>query len=143
MGFYSADCKGCGHSVRHDGSVNSTSRWMTQAVVVSSDGDVGTGEYDGYGSVMPHNKNADCYALQGKEVWHRACWEIAGKPEFTGASRSAYDQGHFVGDNNDPTQPTTKAEMDALKVRAEIELEKYRADMAAMLDGLKKDGEAQ
>lgn len=117
MGFFSSTCPGCDHSIRHAGATNQTSRWMAQAVVLFENGDRISGEYDGYGSVGEHGGDEPVIGLGEEEAWHRACWMIAGKPEFTKPSRSASDQGHFVGDY-DPAQPKTKADLDALKARA-------------------------
>lgn len=140
MGFHSADCKGCGHSVRHQGSVNSTSAWMVQAVILLSDGDRAAGECDGYGGIHGHYGG---FSFAGNEVWHRACWELAGKPAFTKASRSAHDQGHFTGDNYDPKEPKTVEEMASMKITADRMLEKYKSDMDKMLQSLKEDEAAR
>lgn len=142
MGFFSADCKGCGHSVRHSGSTNSTSAWMVQAVVLSPNGDRVSGAYNGYGSVG-RNEDDEGDGLRGKEVWHQACYQLAGSPKFTKASRSAYDQGHFTGDNYDPTEPKTAEEMASMMLAAERLLAKYRSDMDKMLQSLKEDGAAR
>ena len=117
MGFFSWDCKGCGHSIRHRGACRKESNWLSQAVVLTEDGSRVIGEYSGYGEVGGfHDEGSN--ELDGSSIWHSACWKLAGKPEFDGPSRHANDQGHFVGEY-DPTEPTTVAEMVVLKVVAD------------------------
>lgn len=115
MGFFSNDCNGCGHSIRHRGATMPESRWMSQAVAMDKEGSRLMGEYDGYGNI---GGMSDGDGLMGYDTWHRKCWELAGKPEFTKASRSSHDQGHFVGEY-DPPEPKTVADMEALSKVAE------------------------
>jgi hypothetical protein len=98
---------------------------MNEAVVLLEDGGKATGHYDGYGRLYD---GSSCYEdgepmdeglfLGDHEVWHRACWRLAGKPKFTKASSHAGDQGYFVGEY-DPPEPKTLADMKALKAEGE------------------------
>lgn len=107
MGFYSWNCPCCGNSIRSRHSTNATSAWMSKVVVVFADGDRVSGEYDGYGRV---GAKLDYEGLEdGKfAMYHRACWELAGKPEFSAPSVYASDQGYFVGDYDPPCPQQVK-----------------------------------
>lgn len=100
MGFFSANCLGCGHPLlpvcSTDEGINT---WMSQAVVLTQDGDRFVGEYDGYGRVGSCcDEDGDSGVGFGAACWHRACWIQAGRPEFTKASDHAADQGYFFDD---------------------------------------------
>ena len=100
MGFFSWNCTCCDNSIRSRYAVTPTSDWMKQAVVVFESGDRMSGEYDGYGQLV---RMLDTQELNGKfAMYHRACWELAGKPVFSAASVDASDQGYFVGDYHPP-----------------------------------------
>lgn len=87
MGFFSWDCKGCTHSVRE----GHRDDWMTKAVVLEEGGSRVVGFYDGYGRVG--DGEFEIQNVNAPEVWHHACWLAAGKPEYSGPSRPARDQG--------------------------------------------------
>lgn len=98
MGFYSQDCHRCGHPLlsRHACTKN-VNEWMTQAVSISESGNLHTGEYDGYGRI----DGAEDAVGSGGTVFHRACWELAGKPtEHQGPSPDSDDQGYFFDDED-------------------------------------------
>ena len=102
MGMFSWDCKGCGHSVREGKS------WMGKAVATDKEGSRLIGAYDGYGRIV----EAEVMGLCGApEVWHFRCWTLAGKPEWTGGSRNALDQGMPNGDLPEPGDTTDVARM--------------------------------
>jgi len=96
MGFFSWNCKVCGHPMLSHYAINEKNAWMNNVVVIEPDGSILKGEYDGYGRVNGREmglggNNAECY--------HRACWEKAGKPiDYTEGSESAADQGYFFDD---------------------------------------------
>jgi hypothetical protein len=102
MGFFSWNCKSCGHpalvSNATDKGIND---WMTDVVVLSKDGSRNFGQYDGYGRAGHWDYNGDdgddC---GGGEpcLYHRACWEVAGKPAYSSPSTNADDQGWFFDD---------------------------------------------
>jgi len=95
MGFFSADCLGCGHPLlplcSTDEGINV---WMSDAVVLCQNGDRVSGEYDGYGRVGGWEDD-DSVVGFGGACWHRACWTQAGKPAFTEESKGSRDQGYF------------------------------------------------
>jgi hypothetical protein len=99
MGLFSQDCIACGHPMlwKHQ-ATTAVNEWMGDVVAISRDGEVHMGEYDGYGRVG----GADhAVGLDGNTVWHRACWEEAGKPmDYRGSSRHSLDQGWFFNDED-------------------------------------------
>ncbi len=107
MGFFSFLCKECGHPLlcaqAADKGIND---WMTQAVVLTPRGSRLIGEYDGYGSV------GGCDDLDNAACLHKACWELAGKPEWSyydSVSEYAPDQGFFFDDGaHDMIDPRIK-----------------------------------
>jgi hypothetical protein len=105
MGFFSQDCKGCGHPVLSSYVTNRTNRWMQQAVAITPNGSVLRGFYDGYGSLCEH----DGAVGFDNTVWHLACWEVAGEPTtYTGPSEPSDDQGYFFADpEHDMADPRT------------------------------------
>ena len=125
MGFLSWDCPCCDHSIRHPGAVSAVSRWMSHAVAVFPNGDRISGEYNGFGSIGSYEDAFD----DNLAVYHRACWVIVGKPDFTKPSEPARDQGHFVG-NYDPAEPKTLADCESLQkiAREKAEAERREAE---------------
>lgn len=121
MGFFSWDCPCCGHSIRHRGATNATSEWLSKATAVFPNGDHVSGTYDGYGNLGRHELDfgAD-FAL-----YHTACWKLMGKPEYTKASESARDQGHFVGEY-DPAEPKTLVDVAELLKQMALKREQDR-----------------
>jgi hypothetical protein len=104
MGLFSWDCKKCGRSIRHWGSTTVVSRWMAQAVCLMPNGSVVIGTYDGYGRL--DSAEGQTTVNRGEEhpcMYHKSCWELAGRPGYSGPSILAADQGHFV--NDDPVDP--------------------------------------
>jgi hypothetical protein len=98
---------------------------MEQAVALSKEGDRVLGGYDGYGRV------GGSYEVQdGDELWHKACWLIAKKPEFTKASAHANDQGF---PNCDAEEPKVQADLTALKQKAKAKLDAERAATRAYM----------
>ena len=97
MGFYSWDCKVCGHPLLSSYALADKNKWMNEAVVLFKDGGIVTGEYDGYGRLDGEHGEEE---IDGDpECYHAACYKLAGKPtEFTEKSRSAGDQGYFFED---------------------------------------------
>lgn len=102
MGFFSQDCERCGRPLLSIWAIEEpeVAGWMAEAVALTPSGSIHVGEYDGHGGI-----DGAAYAVGDSTVWHRACWELAGKPtEFTGASRASSDQGWFF-DTGDHTLP--------------------------------------
>lgn len=100
MGFYSAKCLGCSHPILCLNATDPINTWMSQAVAVTADGSLLKGEYDGYGALhSPSGSEFPDAVGHGTSVWHRACWEVAGKPDdYRGSSPRAEDQGWFFAD---------------------------------------------
>jgi hypothetical protein len=88
MGFFSFDCKKCGHSLK------SSPAWMNYGVAVFRSGEVQCGDYDGYGRLgsvkIPWSYDRP---LRNPSVYHWACYVAAGEPGYSGPSRSSRDQG--------------------------------------------------
>lgn len=121
MGFFSWNCPGCDNSIRHRGACTPTSAWMSLAVYLDKDGNTVRGTYDGYGRLGPLTLGYG----EKFTLWHEACHEVMGKPGYSKPSRSAHDQGHFVGDY-DPPKPTCIDHLADMRVRAEREREASR-----------------
>jgi hypothetical protein len=98
MGFFSQECIDCGHSVLSPYSTNEINKWMSEAVSISKDSKhVHIGTYDGYGRI----DEAEDAIGDSQTVWHRACWEVAGRPfDYRGPSPRAKDQGYFFDDGD-------------------------------------------
>ena len=97
---------------------NETNTWMSQVVVIKHDGQIIEGEYDGYGRVSPTPIDPDKFfdginersfvwdAAELPGCWHKACWEVAGKPAEHRPSTRSEDQGYFFEDPaHDLTEP--------------------------------------
>lgn len=97
MGFFSQECHSCGRSVLNPYSTTRRNGWMMEAVTVSKLGEMHIGYHDGYGRVGEAE-----YAIGASNtVWHRACWELVGRPmEWMGSSEHAQDQGYFFEDSD-------------------------------------------
>jgi len=79
---------------------------MTEAVVLREGKEPVIGEYDGYGRIDAYEIN---WGDAEPEMWHKVCWENAGKPQYSGESDSAEDQGFFYAD------PTDEELMEAIR----------------------------
>lgn len=89
MGMFSWDCNGCGFSLR-DCSGCSEENWMGRGVVMTQDGSRVIGWYDGYGHLGEYNL---VNQIGRFAVWHFACWELAGRPEYDRPACHSHDQG--------------------------------------------------
>jgi len=100
MGFFSWDCKCCGHPALSPMAVNDINKWMNEVVVLSPEGSRLIGSYDGYGRVDEAElfDFFDDFNVEAPELWHKACWIKAGKPEYSGPSVRSEDQGWFFND---------------------------------------------
>lgn len=107
MGFSSYKCKHCSHSILHTGSTDEgINDWMQHAVILGENGSrLIVDEFSGYVGEYDEKVGGDL----GENVWvHQACWEMAGKPEFSdydGPSQYAPDQGHFFSTEHDMIDP--------------------------------------
>lgn len=128
MGFFSFECPGCDQSIRHPGACAKQSKWMSNGVFVDNGGNRVRGSYDGYGRLGTLDVGELMYAFEKPPkfaVYHEACWNVLGKPEFSTPSKHARDQGHFVGEY-DPAEPTTVADLADMRERAAREVERGR-----------------
>jgi hypothetical protein len=101
MGFFSWQCKSpnCDCSVLSKWVTNDVNDWMTETVVVTAENKVFRGEYDGYGRVIDDPTFAPLDVLDSDDIYHEACWELAGSPtDNRGGSDAAADQGFFIDD---------------------------------------------
>jgi len=91
MGMFSWDCRYCGGPLLSVGLYNDTNGWMSRGVVLTPDGHLLMGEYDGYGRI---GLGVEIYGGGEPECYHQRCWERVGMPQtFTGASKNAESQG--------------------------------------------------
>jgi len=145
MGFFSWDCKACGHSVRATNATRAASAWLAEAVLVEPDGSTLRGTYDGYGRLETRS-GREVELGEGLEppcLYHTACYDLVGKPSYDEPSFSARDQGFFVGEY-DPAKPHSKEDVAALakfaKDRAEEERREARAALAKMREEYLAEG---
>lgn len=89
MGMFSWDCLACGFSLR-DCKGCSVDNWMNKGVVLTRGGSRIIGGYNSYGNLGGTNLVEQ---IDNFGVYHHACWELVGKPEFTKPSYHARDQG--------------------------------------------------
>ena len=96
MGFFSEDCRRCGHPALSALFTNGVNAWMNEVVAIWPNDDLTVGIYDGYGRVndIEYVIGAEVEYGQGNTIYHRACWEMAGKPmRYGGSCRRSADQG--------------------------------------------------
>lgn len=108
MGFYSSECKCCSHPLLCKAATNEINGWMKNVVVVTPDGSILKGEYDGYGNLLGRSGSELGLGdlIYEASVYHEDCWVAAGKPmEYQGPSRYAADQGWFFGSEHDMASP--------------------------------------
>ena len=92
MGYSSYLCKHCDHGIlSEDATDEGINEWMAEVVMLSPNGKmVVDTEYSGY------EGEYERFSMNGSVWAHKACWELAGKPEFAtydGPSRSDPNQG--------------------------------------------------
>jgi len=130
MGFFSYNCKGCGHSLLSGYATNAINRWMTDGVAIQRDGALFYGGYDGYGRLDGEEFADD------STVWHDACWNLSGRPLYDGASECSDDQGYFFDAGaHDEDEPTTVEEMHAIKLRLTVAHELRRRSYTSKTQG--------
>jgi hypothetical protein len=102
MGFFSWNCKACGKSIISGYASCEINDWMKNVVVLKENGSRIIGEYGGYGDVGGMEIHWDGDPC----VYHQACWEKAGRPDYDGPSDHAQDQGYFFGEEHDMLDPS-------------------------------------
>ena len=127
MGCFSWDCKACAHSVRAGEATTAVSEWLSEAVLVESDGSTVRGTYDGYGRLRTRSgREVELQDGPAPCLYHQACYDLLGKPSYDKPSRSANDQGYFVGDY-DPKKPHSREDVAKLAKDAKERAEANRA----------------
>jgi hypothetical protein len=90
---------------------------MSKAVVQGQEGDTATGLYDGYGRLESGFGEVELTDRDGHfALWHKACWELKGRPAFSGTSRPAHDQGCPPAD--ELPVPQTASDVDEMLKKA-------------------------
>ena len=112
MGVFSWNCRKCGESVINNMVGNKDIEWQSDAVLVSKDGQIIKGSYDGYGRIngveIAGSGDPDIGGSPAS-MYHEACWEVAGEPKFDEVSSHAADQGHFFDDEDRQPDPRREA----------------------------------
>ena len=108
MGLFSWQCKKCDHSIKSPFNIPDGWEYMNEAVVLRKGMEPVIGEYDGYGTVGALGVNS--FGDYEPEMWHKKCWENDGKPEYSGGSEYAQDQGFFY---EDPTEEEVNEAIEA------------------------------
>ena len=98
MGFFSWNCRGCEESIKAPYDIPENIKWQNDCVLVREDKGPLNGQYDGYGRIDGRDAGM---VDDDPELWHKKCWENAGKPEYTGDSDYSSDQGFFYDDPTD------------------------------------------
>lgn len=113
MGFFSYNCKCCGKSIVNSSAICPVTEWQSEFILFTNSGDVKSGrKYRGYG----FHDDDDLY--ENFTVYHKACWEHAGRPEYQGQSEGARDQGYFFEDkDHDFAPPGTQNPDEWVRVR--------------------------
>ena len=75
--------------------------WQNDAVLLLSNGTRVIGEYDGYGGIGDFDISDSGVE---PELWHDRCWDKADKPDYSGPSIHADDQGYFYDNSEDEEQ---------------------------------------
>lgn len=111
MGFFSWNCKKCGHPMLSEYAISEKNGWMNKVVVILPGGSILKGSYDGYGRV--DGREIDGYEwtdddemTNSPQCYHEACWKAEGKPsEYTEGSNDSEDQGYFFDDGTHDIDP--------------------------------------
>lgn len=98
MGMFSWDCNACGFAMR-DCCDCAKDGWMGEAVCLTPDGSRVIGHYDHYGKLGSYN----LVDQRGPfAIYHKACWELAGRPEYDKPARHSRDQGACLHIHGEP-----------------------------------------
>ena len=96
MGFFSWTCERCGTSLLSEQAAGTDDKeyWKTRAYVLTPNGSVLVGRYDGYGEVDGRDVG------ESPQVWHYSCAKLdekeKGPLKWTHGSPYAPDQGFFL-----------------------------------------------
>ena len=139
MGLFSYDCRACGHPLLCSAATTKgVNTWMRLGIVIFSNGNVFSGEYDGYGRLGSFDGGGSGFQLGDGSVYHQHCHEALGKPmHFVGRSAPSLDQGWFFdeGDHSmaspldDKAVEASLAPVGEMKV-ADITLKRHAVEKA-------------
>jgi hypothetical protein len=127
MGFFSWNCRGCGHPLLSGYAVTDINAWMVSGVAITKRGRLHRGGYDGYGRLGGARIDLDVYCSRrtgessgDPDCYHLACWQILGEPlRYKGGSECAADQGFFFApDDHNVAEPHTRADLKMAKQKA-------------------------
>jgi hypothetical protein len=127
MGFFSWNCRGCGHPLLSGYAVNDINAWMISGAAITRRGCLHRGGYDGYGRLNGSRIDLDVYwsrrtgvSSGNPDCYHLACWQILGEPQrYRGGSQGAADQGFFFDpDDHNVAEPSIRADLKMAKQKA-------------------------
>jgi hypothetical protein len=127
MGFFSWNCKGCGHPLLSSYAAHDNNLWMVSGVAITKRGRLHRGGYDGYGRLNGVRIDLDVYWSKrtgtsscNPDCYHRACWLIMGQPlQYKGGSENASDQGYFFDpDEHNVDEPKSRIDLKHAKLKA-------------------------
>ena len=98
MGFFSANCKSCGQSIKAPYALPAELQWQNEATALLAPGSAVSGSYSGYGDLeMEDGREVEVIGLcDTPPMWHTRCWVMEGCPtDATTPSEDAADQGYF------------------------------------------------
>ena len=112
MGLFSWQCKKCDHSIKSPFNIPDGWEYMNEVVMLSEGNEPIIGKYDGYGRIDDRDVGMED-TLDNPELWHKKCWENAGKPNrYSGGSEYSQDQGFFY---DDPSEEELEEAIEASK----------------------------
>lgn len=102
MGMFSYNCRACGHPLLcRNATTKGVNEWMQYGIVIFSNENIFSGEYDGYGRMGGFDSGDSGFDLSDGSVYHKDCHKALGKPmDFVGKSQHADDQGWFFDDGD-------------------------------------------
>lgn len=112
MGMFSWDCNACGFSLRECRGC-SVDNWMSKGVCLTPNGSRVIGYYNAYGQLGEYNLVGQIGEFA---IYHHACWEVMGKPEYDRPSHRARDQGFCHGMHGQPFPLPTKEWIDKARM---------------------------
>lgn len=117
MGMFSWDCNACGFSLRECRGC-SEGNWMSKGVCLTPDGSRVIGHYNAYGQLGEYNLVDQI----GKfAIYHHACWEVMGRPEYDRPSHHSRDQGFCHAMHGQPFPLPTKEWIEKARMWQSVE----------------------
>jgi hypothetical protein len=117
MGMFSWDCNACGFSLRECRNC-SEGNWMSKGVCLTPDGSRVIGHYNAYGQLGEYNLVDQI----GKfAIYHHACWEVMGRPEYDRPSHHSRDQGFCHAMHGQPFPLPTKEWIEKARMWQSVE----------------------